>query len=242
MKKFLGISLAFCLALTACNNSPTESNKQNEATSTESSTSTLPPSSEKKPIEAAADEKVSSKDTLIVAFDREPATLDPLGNNVDVKRMIEGSIFDTLLEFDENMKPVPCLAESWEQVDELTWKFNLRKDVKFHNGDPLTSKDVKFSFLRVNNGTLGNEAASQFDPNGYETPDDYTFILKTLEPWAFTEAQVCSEALSIVPEKVVTEMGDDAFGRAPVGSGAYKFVSWTAGDNITVERKIENEK
>ncbi len=93
MKKFLGISLAFCLALTACNNSPTESNKQNEATSTESSTSTLPPSSEKKPIEAAADEKVSSKDTLIVAFDREPATLDPLGNNVDVKRMIEGSIF-----------------------------------------------------------------------------------------------------------------------------------------------------
>ena len=239
MKKFLGISLAFCLALTACNNSPTESNKQNEATSTESSTSTLPPSSEKKPIEAAADEKVSSKDTLIVAFDREPATLDPLGNNVDVKRMIEGSIFDTLLEFDENMKPVPCLAESWEQVDELTWKFNLRKDVKFHNGDPLTSKDVKFSFLRVNNGTLGNEAASQFDPNGYETPDDYTFILKTLEPWAFTEAQVCSEALSIVPEKVVTEMGDDAFGRAPVGSGAYKFVSWTAGDNITVERNDE---
>lgn len=239
MKKFLGISLAFCLALTACSNSPTESNKQNEATSTESSTSTLPPSSEKKTIEAAADEKVSSKDTLIVAFDREPATLDPLGNNVDVKRMIEGSIFDTLLEFDENMKPVPCLAESWEQVDELTWKFNLRKDVKFHNGDPLTSKDVKFSFLRVNNGTLGNEAASQFDPNGYETPDDYTFILKTLEPWAFTEAQVCSEALSIVPEKVVTEMGDDAFGRAPVGSGAYKFVSWTAGDNITVERNDE---
>lgn len=239
MKKFLGISLAFCLALTACSNSPTESNKQNEATSTESSTSTLPPSSEKKPIEAAADEKVSSKDTLIVAFDREPATLDPLGNNVDVKRMIEGSIFDTLLEFDENMKPVPCLAESWEQVDELTWKFNLRKDVKFHNGDPLTSKDVKFSFLRVNNGTLGNEAASQFDPNGYETPNDYTFILKTLEPWAFTEAQVCSEALSIVPEKVVTEMGDDAFGRAPVGSGAYKFVSWTAGDNITVERNDE---
>ena len=158
---------------------------------------------------------------------------------MDVKRMIEGSIFDTLLEFDENMKPVPCLAESWEQVDELTWKFNLRKDVKFHNGDPLTSKDVKFSFLRVNNGTLGNEAASQFDPNGYETPDDYTFILKTLEPWAFTEAQVCSEALSIVPEKVVTEMGDDAFGRAPVGSGAYKFVSWTAGDNITVERNDE---
>ena len=191
---------------------------------------------EKGPIQAIADEKVSSKDILVVAFDREPATLDPLGNNVTVKRMIEGGIFDTLLEFDENMKPSPCLAESWEQIDDLTWKFNLRQDVKFHNGDSLTSKDVKFSFLRVNNGTMGNDAAAKFDPDGYETPDDYTFILKTIEPWAFTEAQVCSEALGIVPEKVVTEVGDDAFGRAPIGSGAYKFVSWTAGDNITVER------
>ena len=82
---------------------------------------------EKGPVQTSDTEKVSSKDTLVVAFDREPATLDPLGNNVTVKRMIEGSIFDTLLEFNENMEPSPCLAESWEQIDELTWKFNLRK-------------------------------------------------------------------------------------------------------------------
>lgn len=189
--------------------------------------------------QSAEAETVSDKDTLVVAFDREPATLDPLGNNVAVKRMIEGNIFDTLLKFDEDLKPSPCLAESWEQVDEKTWKFNLRKDVKFHNGDPLTSADVKFSFLRVHNGTQGNTAAEELDPDGYETPDDYTFILRTKEPYAFTEAQLCIPSLSIVPEKVVTEMGDDAFGRAPVGSGPYKFVSWTAGDNITMERNDE---
>lgn len=240
-KRFLSLSLALCMVLTACGSGGEEKQTTDGSSPAPSETSSESASAgvEKGPVQTSDTEKVSSKDTLVVAFDREPATLDPLGNNVTVKRMIEGSIFDTLLEFNENMEPSPCLAESWEQIDELTWKFNLRKDVKFHNGDPLTSKDVKFSFLRVGNGTLGNDAATQFDPNGYETPDDYTFILKTLEPWAFTEAQVCSEALSIVPEKVVTEMGDDAFGRAPVGSGAYKFVSWTAGDNITVERNDE---
>ena len=237
-KRFLCLTLTLCMVLMACGKGGDE--KQNNAEpSLNSSAASKEAASvgvEKGPIQAIADEKVSSKDILVVAFDREPATLDPLGNNVTVKRMIEGGIFDTLLEFDENMKPSPCLAESWEQIDDLTWKFNLRQDVKFHNGDSLTSKDVKFSFLRVNNGTMGNDAAAKFDPDGYETPDDYTFILKTIEPWAFTEAQVCSEALGIVPEKVVTEVGDDAFGRAPLGSGAYKFVSWTAGDNITVER------
>lgn len=237
-KRFLCLTLTLCMILMACGKGGDE--KQNNAEpSLNSSAASKEAASvgvEKGPIQAIADEKVSSKDILVVAFDREPATLDPLGNNVTVKRMIEGGIFDTLLEFDENMKPSPCLAESWEQIDDLTWKFNLRQDVKFHNGDSLTSKDVKFSFLRVNNGTMGNDAAAKFDPDGYETPDDYTFILKTIEPWAFTEAQVCSEALGIVPEKVVTEVGDDAFGRAPIGSGAYKFVSWTAGDNITVER------
>lgn len=231
------LAISMGLALCACGSSQ----KQEEATQTQAVTSVSETSAaaagvNKGPAAASEGEVKSSKDTLVVAFDREPATLDPLGNSVTVKRMIEGCIFDTLLKFDENMEPSPNLAESWEQVDDCTWKFHLRKDVTFHNGQPLTSKDVKFSFLRVNNGTLGNDAAAQFDPEGYETPDDYTFILKTKEPWAFTEAQVCSQALSIVPESVVTEMGDDAFGRAPIGSGPYKFVSWDAGDNITVER------
>lgn len=236
-KRLVSLALAVLMGLSLCacgggNAEETSPAADTSPAATEAATAGV----EKGPIEAAENETVSSKDTLVVAFDREPASLDPIGNNVVVKRMIEANIFDTLLKFDENMEPVPCLAESWEQVDETTWKFNLRQDVTFHNGDPLTAQDVKFSFERVHSGTEGNDAVGEFDPAGYEAPDDYTFILKTLEPYAFTEAQVCSPALSIVPEKVVTEMGDDEFGRNPVGSGPYKFVSWTAGDNITVER------
>ena len=240
-KRMFALALAASMGLTLC--ACGSGAKTEETTKAAPAETTAPASTEEKkagvekgPVEASGEEKVSSRDNLVVAFDREPATLDPLGNNVNVKRMIEANVFDTLLKFDENLEPSPCLAESWEQVDDKTWKFNLRKDVKFHNGDPLTSKDVKFSFERIHGGTAGNDSVDEFDPNGYETPDDYTFILKTLEPYAFTEAQLCSPSTSIVPEKVVTEMGDDAFGRSPVGSGPYKFVSWTAGDNITVER------
>ena len=237
-KRLVSLALAVLmgLSLCACGGGGSAEETSPAADTSPAATEAATAGVEKGPIEAAENETVSSKDTLVVAFDREPASLDPIGNNVVVKRMIEANIFDTLLKFDENMEPVPCLAESWEQVDETTWKFNLRQDVTFHNGDPLTAQDVTFSFERVHSGTEGNDAVGEFDPAGYEAPDDYTFILKTLEPYAFTEAQVCSPALSIVPEKVVTEMGDDEFGRNPVGSGPYKFVSWTAGDNITVER------
>ena len=197
-KRILSVLLTVCLGLSlaACGGGgetaeETTTAGEAAAESTEAATAGV----NQGPIEASEDEVRSDKDTLIVAFDREPATLDPLGNNVTVKRMIEGGIFDTLLKFDENLQPSPCLAESWEQLDELTWQFNLRKDAKFHNGDPVTSKDVLFSFMRVHNGTLGNDGTNGFDPEGYETPDDYTFILKTLEPYAFTEAQLCKRRI-----------------------------------------------
>lgn len=238
MKKgWLSVALAVCMGLTLCAcGTGSETSAGGGQTAGQTASEGAGAGVEKGPIQAGAGEKKSDKDTLVVALDREPATLDPMGNNVTVKRMIEANIFDTLLKFDENLKPSPSLAESWKQVDDKTWEFHLRKDAKFHNGDPVTSQDVKFSFERVHTGTQGNDAVSEFDPEGYETPDAYTFILKTKMPYAFTEAQLCSPALGIVSEKAVKEMGDDAFGRSPVGSGPYKFVSWTAGDNITVER------
>ena len=177
----------------------------------------------------------AERDTLIVAADREPVTLDPAGVNVTYAWLIESHIYDTLLKMDNEMNIVGDLAESWEQVDDLTWKFTLRKGVKFHNGEELTSKDVLYSFKRLYNEPAAQISVQFIDENGFETPDDYTFILKTTEKYAFLEAQLCDNSMSILNEKAVTEAGDD-YDRNPIGTGPYQFVSWNAGDNITVER------
>ncbi len=223
------LSACMALSLVACGKSSGSETTKTEAAVTEESKSV-------EPIQASEGEEKSDKDSLIVALDREPASLDPNGNSVSVKRMVDNCIYDTLLKFDDNLNPTASLATAWEQVDELTWKFSLRDDVKFHDGTPLTSKDVVFSFKRIGESNNGNDLTSPFDLEGCETPDDYTFVLKTKEPYAFTESVLCSPGLAIVSQKAVEEMGNDAFARSPIGSGPYKFVSWTAGDSIVVER------
>lgn len=178
---------------------------------------------------------VPTKDTLIVGADREPVSLDPSALTVSYGLLIEHQIYDTLLRMDENLNIVGELAESWRQLDDLTWEFKLRKGVKFHNGDEMTSKDVLFTFKRLYDLPPGSTAVEYIDPNGFQTPDDYTFILKTTVKYAFLEAQLCSGYTNIVCERAVREAGEQ-YARNPVGTGPYKFVSWAAGDNITVER------
>ncbi|MGI6636547.1 MAG: ABC transporter substrate-binding protein [Christensenellales bacterium] len=177
----------------------------------------------------------SSKDTMTIGVDREPVSLDPTDIVTNVKRMMENCIYDTLLTFDNHMTIQPRLAETWEKMDDLTWKFTLRKDVTFHNGDPLKASDVLFTFKRAEGTAVAARAVAMFDLAACEAPDDHTFILKTKEPYAYTEAQLCDQQLSILSEAAVTKMGQD-HARNPVGTGPYIFDSWVAGDNITLNR------
>ena len=116
---------------------------------------------------ASGEEKVSDKDTLIVAANREPVSLDPAAVNVTYAWLIESHLYDCLLKMDKDLNIVSDLAESWKQLDDLTWKFNLRKGVKFHNGEELTSKDVLFSFKRLYNEPAAKIAVQFIDENGF---------------------------------------------------------------------------
>jgi peptide/nickel transport system substrate-binding protein len=142
----------------------------------------------------------------------------------------------------------PSLAESWKaSPDGKTYEFTLRKNVKFHNGDPLTSEDVKFSFERYR-GTaaksLKERVASIETPN----PHQIRFRLKDAWPDFLTFYAVASGAGWIVPKKYVEKVGDDGFKKAPVGAGPYKFVSFTPGVELVFEafeqywRKTPNVK
>ncbi|MBR2990990.1 MAG: ABC transporter substrate-binding protein [Solobacterium sp.] len=176
------------------------------------------------------------RDEFKVAANREPVSLDPTDVTVTYATLIEAQIYNKLLKYDNELNVVGDLAEEWGVADDgVTWTFKLRQGVKFHNGEELTSKDVLFTFLRLYDAPAAAISVAYIDKEGFETPDDYTFVLKTTVPYAFLEAELCGGNMCIMNEKAVTELGAD-YGRNPVGTGPYKFVSWTAGDNITVER------
>jgi len=186
---------------------------------------------------ALAQAPVSSKDNMVIVLDREPVSLDPVDVFVNVKSLVDSCVYDTLLEIDNEGNTVPSLAKSWEQVDELTWKFTLREDVKFHNGDPLTAQDVLFSLKRVKESSVTKAKGAFMDiENSFAEGNVVT--LKLTKPYAFVEAQLAYPQFSIVSEKAVTE-GGDQYGRNPIGTGAYRFVSWTAGDRIELTRNDE---
>jgi peptide/nickel transport system substrate-binding protein len=129
----------------------------------------------------------------------------------------------------------PSLAESWSaSPDGLAYEFVLRRGVKFHNGDPVTAEDVKFSLERYRGAahkTLKERVAA------VEIPDPGRVRIRLKQPWPdfmtfYTDA---TGAGWIVPKKYVEKVGDDGFKKAPVGAGPYKFVSFTPGVELVLE-------
>ena len=127
----------------------------------------------------------------------------------------------------------PSLAESWTvSPDQRTYEFKLREGVKFHNGDPFTAEDVKFSFARAK-GKLLHEKVREVE---IVSPTRVRFHLH--EPWPDFMAfygTFASGAAWIVPKKYVEQVGKDGFWKHPIGLGPYKFVSNTPGVELVME-------
>jgi peptide/nickel transport system substrate-binding protein len=130
----------------------------------------------------------------------------------------------------------PSLAESWsESKDGLSYDFKIRKGVKFHNGDPVTADDVKFTFERYR-GASAKLLKDRVKEIQIVAPDHVRFVLKA--PWpdfmAFYGTSATGAAW-IVPKKYIEKVGEDAFQKAPVGAGPYKVVSVSAGNELRLE-------
>jgi peptide/nickel transport system substrate-binding protein len=129
----------------------------------------------------------------------------------------------------------PSLAESWNvSADGLMYEFVLRKGTKFHNGDPVTAEDVKFSFDRyrgAGNKTYKERVAA------IEMPDPARVRFRLKQPWPdfLTFYASATGAGWIVPKKYVEKVGDEGFKKAPVGAGPYRFVSFTPGVELVFE-------
>ena len=143
---------------------------------------------------------------------------------------------------DALVRPLPgqrmgaSLAESWtESPDGLTYEFKLRRGLKFHNGDPLTAEDVKFSFERYK-GTGARELAAHV--RQIEIIDSLTVRFHLKEAWpdfmTFYGTSATASGI-VVPRKYLTRVGDDGFKRHPIGAGPYKFTSHTPGIEVVLE-------
>jgi len=130
----------------------------------------------------------------------------------------------------------PSLAESWTLAkDGVTYEFVLRKNAKFHNGDPVTAEDVKFSFERYK-GSGAKPLKDHVKEIQVVAPNRVRFVLK--EPWPDFMAFYGTSATGagwIVPKKYIERVGEEAYRRAPVGAGPFKFASFIPGVELTLD-------
>jgi peptide/nickel transport system substrate-binding protein len=149
--------------------------------------------------------------------------------------MLLYGLHDALVKAMPDNKQAPSLAESFTaSEDGLTYEFVLRKGATFHNGDPVTSDDVKFSFERYRGAS---QSLLKQRVAAVETPDAQHVRFKLKEPWPdfMTFYAGVTGAAWIVPRKYVTQVGDDGFKKAPIGAGPYRFVSFTPGIELVLE-------
>lgn len=177
-----------------------------------------------------------AKDTLIVATNSDAKTLDPHESPDGASAHMMVQIYEGLVKVDDKGNIVPSLAEDFKRIDDLRYKFMLRKGVKFHNGEELKASDVKFTFQRKMKIGKINFVLGSIDPEGFEILDDYTIIIKTKTPdTSFLAHLTHWGGGCILNEKAVLAAGDD-YGTHPVGTGPYQFVSWAKGDQIVLKR------
>src|SRR5580765_1983899 len=166
-----------------------------------------------------------------------PVWFDPAETtSTSVPFIVLYGVHDALVKAMPGQPMAPSLAESWSvSRDGLVYEFVLRKGVKFHNGEPVTTEDVKFSFERYR-GT----AASAFKARiaAVEVVDAQRVRFRLKQPWPDFMTYYGTPATGagwIVPKKYVEKVGDDGFKKAPVGAGPYRFVSFTPGVELVLE-------
>lgn len=170
--------------------------------------------------------------------DAEPIGFDPHTVPALASTRIMLQIYETLVDQDEDMNVVPRLAESWEQPDDLTYIFHLRKGVLFHSGREMKAEDVKYSFDRILSpdlGALGNSPSYAGYIQEVAVKDDYTVQFTLSQINAPFLASLSSSYLSIVDREAVEQAGGDLL-KTSGGTGPFMLAEWVPDNHVTLNR------
>jgi len=189
------------------------------------------------PVAASAEERNGG--TLIVRASGDPVSFNPSVTADDYLYPIAQNLFNRLVKMDASKNVIPDLAESWEVSDDaLTITFHLHEDATWHDGVPVTSKDVKYTFDYIKDNETCYFSSRMADVTSIETPDDYTVVFNMASADVSFIARLGWYATFILPEHIFNngEAWEDnaASTTNPIGSGPFKFSEFKQGESVTL--------
>lgn len=190
-------------------------------------------SSEKGKTAQSAPVASEPKTELVIAMTKDINGLDPHKSGNTLTSAVQSNMYEWLIARDAEDNLVPCLAESWENIDETTWRFTLRSGVKFHSGNPLTSRDVQFSLMRIQ-GAEFSERLNYTKIKEVRIIDDLHFDIITDGPDPVLLNRISRLGSGIMDSKLFEEIGESEYMKGASGTGPYKFSEWKKDEKVVM--------